>query len=1133
MVDYQSTLERRLNPSPAVNQHANYVSPDLIKGSGAVSYNLPLFSLGLRDWDYTVGISYNSSHAVKVNEWGGRLGMSWQLSIGGVVSREIRGMPDEAASTRVSDDYNGLENDAPDMTDYDLVKKLSMGTIDGEYDLYNYNFFDASGSFIIKNGSAYFLKNDNKVKVDIDVPGYKFLITDKNGVKYYFKDTEIVKIHDQNECEVNSPYRYNTSPTSWFLSKVVTPSGEQLEYIYDPLDFDYTDNYTEFWTYFEYHDLMNYYSIFYPGMTASCSQPESGYKTSCFKFKQSYGRILRKIVSDKFEITFDYQDREDLMGEKLVKDIIFYKRFSSSLEELRRVSFSYTKFVSQAPMEAELLSKLQPDPVLHESLKTRYFLTAAYVHSNDAYYNYSFRYYTPELLPHRFSFSQDYFGCYNGAVNRGLIPEEALDVPNLPWMKTFAVNMPIANRDPNANGMSGLLSYVKHPTGGVDSISYENNEIRVRQIDEVRNKRIDWYTNEEDSYEGGLFDFNVPENGVGFLKFTLTYDEDAPMQGSTLESWATIKLMSTEGRIALPNGPSTVTLLLNGQYTSKYMGTGIRQVSTDLVFKKDVDYWVEVEIFGKDATLKMELDYLERIDTSYVDKKVDGFRVSQIQSYSSAGKLAKTKFFNYNVFKKIDDSLVYSDSSSIIRYNNPQYHSGWFSLCYEAVTDAFLNPHYSFYSLAQVANLYLRMYTLHSNPIQNPNIYGGLPYVYSNVSEFVHDFDKNVTSMDASIYDVSKNELAYRIFDYSTPDFPVNYSTVDNYAWGGGMELFNFQGKVVNVNGTLPISTRLNVEGIEAAIISHTQKKYSNTSRVLYNYSAFNHLPEVSISGVDAVQNLSKFIVRKFPIYSNDTKLDTVIKTDYFRSNTLLDSTKQKEWFGYNAKDKQLSQKSFRNSIGNLCKEEIYTPQRMVDENLDPDGVYNNMVQLHLITDIRKFLYTDNLLTSYIKVPYKRLSSVLFRPDQIEIGARGSSGEITQTFNSYDAYGNPLEITNKDGKHTVFLWGYGGQYPIAKIENATYQEVLSVLGQSVVTSFDSQLVTDSTILTNLQRLRNNANMRKTQITGYTYKTSTGMTSMTDPRGITEYYEYDGFQRLRDVLDMDGYLLKYYQYNYRP
>ncbi|QQT26582.1 hypothetical protein [Sphingobacterium spiritivorum] len=54
-----------------------------------------------------------------------------------------------------------------------------------------------------------------------------------------------------------------------------------------------------------------------------------------------------------------------------------------------------------------------------------------------------------------------------------------------------------------------------------------------------------------------------------------------------------------------------------------------------------------------------------------------------------------------------------------------------------------------------------------------------------------------------------------------------------------------------------------------------------------------------------------------------------------------------------------------------------------------------------------------------------------------------------------------------------------------------------------------------------------------QMTTYTYKPLVGMTGKTDSKGQTEYYLYDGFQRLQQVLDQFRQLKQSYYYNYRP
>jgi YD repeat-containing protein len=51
------------------------------------------------------------------------------------------------------------------------------------------------------------------------------------------------------------------------------------------------------------------------------------------------------------------------------------------------------------------------------------------------------------------------------------------------------------------------------------------------------------------------------------------------------------------------------------------------------------------------------------------------------------------------------------------------------------------------------------------------------------------------------------------------------------------------------------------------------------------------------------------------------------------------------------------------------------------------------------------------------------------------------------------------------------------------------------------------------------------------MTTYTYEPLYGLSSETDMSGKTIFYEYDGFQRLKNVKDYQGNIIKSYQYNY--
>ncbi len=163
------------------------------------------------------------------------------------------------------------------------------------------------------------------------------------------------------------------------------------------------------------------------------------------------------------------------------------------------------------------------------------------------------------------------------------------------------------------------------------------------------------------------------------------------------------------------------------------------------------------------------------------------------------------------------------------------------------------------------------------------------------------------------------------------------------------------------------------------------------------------------------------------------------------------------------------------------------------------------------------------------------------RDGKNKILTEGMDKELT--YHSYDKYGNPQEVSKLDGSHTYYIWGYHGQYPIAKLENFTSVQAKSIqtLINRAVSKSNSE--TDRTINNEgqegelrriLNLIRNHSSIKDKDIlvTTYTYDPLVGMTSMTDSCGKTIYYNYDLFNRLIQEKDSYGNVLKFYKYNYK-
>jgi YD repeat-containing protein len=181
---------------------------------------------------------------------------------------------------------------------------------------------------------------------------------------------------------------------------------------------------------------------------------------------------------------------------------------------------------------------------------------------------------------------------------------------------------------------------------------------------------------------------------------------------------------------------------------------------------------------------------------------------------------------------------------------------------------------------------------------------------------------------------------------------------------------------------------------------------------------------------------------------------------------------------------------------------------------------YNGTTKL----SVHKSTYAKDATTANLVLP-KNVYSAKF-PNNIPFTTNVGNLENKLTYDIYDSSGNLTQYTTEGGAPVSIVWGYDKTQPIAKIENATNAQLVSALG---VTNFSA--ITE-TQLSSLNNLRTNATFSQSMITTYTYQPLVGVSSITDPKGDTEYYTYDGLGRLQYVKDAQGKLLTDYQYHYK-
>ena len=130
---------------------------------------------------------------------------------------------------------------------------------------------------------------------------------------------------------------------------------------------------------------------------------------------------------------------------------------------------------------------------------------------------------------------------------------------------------------------------------------------------------------------------------------------------------------------------------------------------------------------------------------------------------------------------------------------------------------------------------------------------------------------------------------------------------------------------------------------------------------------------------------------------------------------------------------------------------------------------------------------------------------------------------------SYDPFGNPTEIVDlktgdeNTGTHSVFLWDTYGRYMTALIRNASLSQVQAVLSQLTGSSQSRYEI-----------LKNS--LPNAQVQTWDYKPLVGVSSHTDVNGQTILYEYDGLGRLKSEKRIvngvsEPEILRQYEYNY--
>ncbi|MFY7664594.1 hypothetical protein, partial [Flavobacterium sp.] len=161
-------------------------------------------------------------------------------------------------------------------------------------------------------------------------------------------------------------------------------------------------------------------------------------------------------------------------------------------------------------------------------------------------------------------------------------------------------------------------------------------------------------------------------------------------------------------------------------------------------------------------------------------------------------------------------------------------------------------------------------------------------------------------------------------------------------------------------------------------------------------------------------------------------KLTTQTTTEYFYEGVNQNPVTTQQSFSYNAGNRLVKQVTTSNSLGQeLRTKTIFVNDSDYTEAIKPQLIAKNLVETPLRTEV----YNQNLLTAVKRFDYSLFPNNRLLPsfEFLTKGAHTAVADVNYT--KYDNFGNLNEYILKNNAVVSFIYGYQSTLPVAKIEN--------------------------------------------------------------------------------------------------
>jgi YD repeat-containing protein len=811
----------------------------------------------------------------------------------------------------------------------------------------------------------------------------------------------------------------------------------------------------------------------YKGYLATGNWTNEGELTTASNSFISYlqpDEILFKNGKIKF---YSVNPRQDYVGRMLDSIVVFNKQNSTNYSRVEKYVFEHDYFISEQNQTSRDYYRLRLKSFAKVNVKNE---SDKLVHQFE---------YNNTVLPKYNSTSQDFWGYYNGTPgSNSLLPNV---LPNAPELSLYANNnmaIGFGNRDGNAATVTaGVLEKIIYPTKGYTRFNFESNNYKTDDI-----------THGVSAYSvASLNNYGIGKRKVNTAVTNFTWSDN----GYTNEVIFTIQFSAhtNPGAIDVAQRVIIKDLTSGLQWVFEHTGDFTKNLTTTFAQMLIVNHAYEIKSLIEDVSATS-------ISVTATSKSRNESVTTRIKSGGGIRIANITNFDHTNIFKSKDVYTYFSNQGGAnigaVTRNDQSRYGNYYKIednLYECGTGACTcNP------------TLIGYITYAGTPSYPSGDFAGGKVVYNQVTKTVVDEAGVPNGKTMTEFQTDAILNGNSIYN---PNIPGGREYFDNAVYQAGQPIYE---AVYRFDQALNSFKIVNAKSYAYAGLNGNTERFANVFRIRF-------FPLGSCSWEDDVRLLD------YRLSMGVFKLTSTEEINYNSTGNVTTITN----ISYNPVNLLVAQTTKESSDGKIYKSIEKYPNDYSDSSYGSDLLRNQFIKDAIIDHSE---YKDDRLVSRDVINYAYFNDIV-RPSLLQkLSTSNQQLEDRVSFNKYDYLGNLLSNQNIKGAKTAYLYSYHSQYPIAEVKNADYATIEAVLGLSFVSDISAATPTDAQVKGWIDQLRNSTLLKDAHITSYTYKPLVGMTSQTDPKGMTTYYEYDEFQRLKHVKDQNGNILKESTYHYK-